>query len=386
MIRSFMTALTALTLAACAGSGKPRLATQSEPEVQPVETAVPACGPQEAAFDCDRHAILAMQGEFQVSFRFEETAVLAPGYQRKPEHRSGGYETVVLVQDTGRRIDLQHLLVVGDGHVVKHWRQSWVYEADSIWRFQGDQTFRREARSAEAVPGTWTQYVYEVSDAPRYAGSGRWNHRYGVSTWTSDRTWRPLPRREYTKRSDYQLLIAENRHTITPQGWTHEQDNTKVRRGAGGKDAVLVREFGFNDYRRIRGHDFRPAYRYWEQTAPFWAQVRQRWEVLLADPAGLRLAYPVDDEKFIGSMFEAAENYAESPDDEVAQTTLDSLFARAVDTVPSASERTASKWARVSVGAVFAGSAPPLEGMDDGIMPRPRPLCTVVRERLRVDL
>lgn len=330
MNRSFLTALAALALTACASSSKPRLADQSQAEPQAVESAVPACGAAEKAFDCDRRAILAMQGEFEVSFRFDETAVLAPAYQRKPEQRSGGYETVVLVEDTGNRIDLQHLLVVGNGHVVKHWRQSWVYEADAIWRFQGEQTFRRESRKPEDVPGTWTQYVHEVSDAPRYAGSGRWNHRYGVSTWTSDRTWRPLPRREYTKRSDYHLLNAENRHTITPQGWTHEQDNTKVRRDADGKDHVLVREFGFNDYRRIRGHDFSPAYRYWEQTKPFWALTRAKWEALLAQPDGFRLAYPVDDEKFIGAVFEAAEAFGETGNLGAADTTLDSLFDNAI--------------------------------------------------------
>lgn len=328
MTRSLLTAVAALALTACASSGKQRLAVQTEP--QTVERAVPACGPEEKAFDCDRRAILAMQGEFKVSFRFDETAVLAAGYRRRPEQRSGGFETVVLVEDTGKSIDLQHVLVVGDGHVVKHWRQSWVYEADAIWRFQGDQAFRPESRKPDAVPGTWTQYVHEVSDAPRYAGSGRWNHRYGVSTWTSDRTWRPLPRREYTQRSDYHLLNAENRHTITPQGWTHEQDNTKVHRDAYGQDHVLVREFGFNDYRRIRGHDFSPAYRYWERTKPFWALTRKKWEALLARPDGFRLAYPVDDEKFIGSVFEAADSFGETGNLSAAEATLETLFGTAI--------------------------------------------------------
>ena len=83
--------------------------------------------------------------------------------------------------------------------------------------------------------------MYEVNDAPRYCGTGRWNHRYGVATWTSDRTWRPLPRREYTKRDDYNALNVENRHTIVAGGWTHEQDNTKVVRRADGSTGRTVR-------------------------------------------------------------------------------------------------------------------------------------------------
>jgi hypothetical protein len=327
---SFLLAGAVLVLSGCASHGY-RASDAGAPDNPAfVESPVPGCLPTEPVFECDRRAILAMQGEFKVSFRFDETAVLAPGYQRYPEQRSGGYETVLVVEDSGRRIDLQHILVVGDGHVVKHWRQSWVYEANPIWTFAGDQRYQATPRDPAAVPGTWTQYVHEVSDAPRYAGSGRWNHKYGVSTWTSDRSWRPLPRREYTKRSDYQLLNVENRHTITPQGWTHEQDNSKVQRGADGKDEVLVREFGFNDYRRVRGHDFAPAHRYWNDTQAFWAMVRQRWDAALRGPDGLRLTYPVDDETFIQSIFEAAEAFAEQPDEQAATTTLDALFASAV--------------------------------------------------------
>jgi hypothetical protein len=322
----------ASALAGCAGSGGYRATAKenTKPAYTEVERAVPQCAPTEAKFDCDRRAILAMLGEYKVSFRFDETAVLAPGYVRKPEQRSGGFETVVLIADEGQRIDLQHILVVGGGHVVKHWRQTWVYQADPIWSFEGGQHYRAKDRDDAAVPGTWTQFVYEVSDAPRYAGSGRWNHNYGVSTWTSDRTWRPLPRREYTKRDDYQLLNVENRHTITPQGWTHEQDNTKVQRTEDGRDRTLVREFGFNDYRRIDGYDFSPGYAYWKKTAAFWAAVRERWAQRLAEPQGLTLGYPTDDEKFITAMFEAAEAFADNQDMGVASATIDSLFVASV--------------------------------------------------------
>lgn len=317
---------TLLLLGAC--SSTPHSAAKKPPHYVEVPRAVPGCAAGELAFDCDRRAILAMQGEYRVSFRFDETVVLAPDYERKPEQRSGGFETVVLIEDAGERIDLQHILVVGEGMVVKHWRQTWIYQAEQVWEFKGEQRFLPRQRDAATVPGSWTQFVYEVSDAPRYAGNGRWNHKYGVSTWTSDRTWRPLPRREYTKRSDYQLLNVENRHTITPQGWTHEQDNTKVQRGADGRDQVLVREFGFNDYRLIEGHDFGPGYTYWEKTGPFWKEVRQRWAQQLA--SGLQLQYPTDDEAFIGSMFEAAETYAEDADLAAALERVDALFQASV--------------------------------------------------------
>ena len=44
---------------------------------------------------------------------------------------------------------------------------------------------------------------------------GRWEHFGNVSTWLSSTTWRPLPRREFSVRKDYDVLVGTNRHTIT---------------------------------------------------------------------------------------------------------------------------------------------------------------------------
>ena len=179
----------------------------------------------------DRKSILAMQGEYIVDFAFDETVLLKPGYERGPAMRSGGNETVIVVEDTPTKIVLQHILVdEKSGHVTKHWRQDWVYEAPSRFEFSADQTWQVRAIPADANRGAWTQCVFEVSDAPRYCGTGAWTYDNGIATWTSDQTWRPLPRREYTKRSDYNAVSAINRHTLTPGGWTHEQFNTKVLR------------------------------------------------------------------------------------------------------------------------------------------------------------
>lgn len=275
----------------------------------------------------DRAAILAMQGEYDVDFSFDETVLLAEGYARMKPQRSGGSEVVILVEDVsieGRphRIVLQHILVdPKSGHVTKHWRQDWVFEAPQRFEFSADQTWTVRDLSAEETRGAWTQCVYEVSDAPRYCGTGRWNHRYGVATWTSDRTWRPLPRREYTKRSDYNVLNVENRHTIVPGGWTHEQDNTKVLRAADGATVgIIARETGFNDYRKTDAVDFTPAYAYWKSTQAYWARVRTRWDAYLERGSGLRLNTKVDGMTLIVPLFEQAERVqrgASVPDGEI---------------------------------------------------------------------
>ena len=48
----------------------------------------------------DRQAILAMAGGYRVEFAFDETVVLADGYQRSEPKRSGGTERLVLVPES----------------------------------------------------------------------------------------------------------------------------------------------------------------------------------------------------------------------------------------------------------------------------------------------
>lgn len=226
----------------------------------------------------DRAAILAMAGDFEVDFSFRETVRLAPDYQHHDPHNSQAIETVVVVTNQPGRIVLQHLLQSPSGHVTKHWRQDWVYEAQSRFEYVGGQRWEVREMPDATGSGAWTQCVFEVNDAPRYCGTGRWNHRYGVSTWTSDRTWRPLPRREHTSRDDYNALNVRNRHTIVPDGWTHEQDNTKVVLSDGQWQQTLAREVGFNEYRRTESVDFSPAQDYWQATAAYWRTVRAHWD------------------------------------------------------------------------------------------------------------
>ena len=45
----------------------------------------------------DRESILAMQGEYTVDFMFDETVLLAEGYERMEPQRSGGDEVVIVV-------------------------------------------------------------------------------------------------------------------------------------------------------------------------------------------------------------------------------------------------------------------------------------------------
>lgn len=275
----------------------------------------------------DRQSILAMQGDYTVDFAFDETVLLQPGYERQAAMRSGGDETVIVVEDTPARIVLQHILVdAKSGHVTKHWRQDWTYEAPTRFEFSADQTWHVRTIPADATRGAWTQCVYEVSDAPRYCGTGRWDYTNGVATWTSDLSWRPLPRREYTKRSDYNALAVVNRHTLTPNGWTHEQFNTKVQRNTDGSQVEIAREFGFNDYVKTTEIDFTPARDYWKATAGYWAKVRQRWDGFLTRAPGVHLKTKLDGMAMIIPLFTQAQDLQDGK--QVKDAQIDEVFAR----------------------------------------------------------
>jgi hypothetical protein len=245
---------------------------------------------------------------------------------------------VIVVEDTPTRVVLQHLLVDGrSGHVTKHWREDWVYQAPRRFEFSADQTWTVRALSPQETAGAWTQCVYEVSDAPRYCGTGRWTYSGEVATWTSDESWRPLPRREYTRRSDYNALRVVNRHTVTPNGWSHEQFNTKVLRRPDGRQVEIAREFGFDDYRRDSQVDFAPAYAYWKATSDFWAGVRARWAGFLNAPPGVHLKTKLDGMAMVMPLFEQADTLVQGG--KVKATDTDAVFARYVEAAPAPADR-----------------------------------------------
>ncbi len=259
----------------------------------------------QADVERDRQAILSMQGEYQVSYEFAETVAMQAGYQRQEQKTSSGNEIVLVAEDAPGKVVLQHILVTKDGHVIKHWRQDWLYEAQARLEFTGDQTWQLLPIDVQLTQGAWTQCVYEVSDAPRYCGTGKWQHEHGISTWTSDDTWRPLPRREFTSRHDYDVIVGVNRHTVVPDGWTHEQDNIKTILESGAPKGAIAREQGFNDYRRVEGYDFEPGRKYWQATQACWAKVRVHWDRHINQTRGIHLRAAPDDMGLIKQLFEA---------------------------------------------------------------------------------
>lgn len=250
---------------------------------------VTEAGQQQSGFEADRRAILAMAGTYRVTFDFRETVPWRSDYRPIDAKVSGGFEVVRVIEDSGRVIRLQHLLVVGDTgktSVVKHWRQDWTYEPESVLAYRGTGHWALDAVAPVARRGAWSQTVWQTDDSPRYGGVGRWAHDSGVPRWTSEVTWRPLARRDAVRKPVYDRYMGVNRHALTPLGWVHTQDNMKIG-PAGERLAAYVQENVVNSYDRDTGFQIARADDYWAQTRDYWAAVRAAWDAAIARGQGV---------------------------------------------------------------------------------------------------
>ena len=263
----------------------------------------------------DRAAILAMAGDFKASVEFFETTGLKSDYKLLKPYQSWGTEWIFPIANEENFISLQHILIMSflvNGKlqgpmVMKHWRQDWLYEESVKSHYTGMNRFESQDISAEKRKGRWLQKVYQVDDSPRYQVMGSWTHESSVSYWQSDPTWRPLPRREFSVRNDYNILEGDHRITILDSGWIHEQDNAKVKLSETGDKHYLAREFGLNRYRAITDFDTTKGKEYWDKTKFVWSTVREFWEQSFKDYKFIQLRAKVDDKAMWQQLFSLAD-------------------------------------------------------------------------------
>lgn len=246
----------------------------------------------------DQNAIKEMCGCFEVTFNFAETFNYSKDSTYKPSETKvdKGLEWATLVGDENNKISIQHLLQVGDPSnpmIIKHWRQDWLFQNNLFYNFNGDNNWTFEQKDKKDVKNQWTQKVYQVDDSPRYEGSGTWVHVDGKSYWENTTT-APLPRREYTKRSDYNITLRGNRHEITKYGWLHDQDNSKILREFGKDDFVLANEKGYNTYVKVDDSKCKAAADWWKANNPKWQLVRNKWDEIFSRNTNLTLESKVD--------------------------------------------------------------------------------------------
>lgn len=261
----------------------------------------------------DADAIKKMCGCYEVTFNFAETFNYSKDSLYKPSKTKvdKGLEWAQLVTDKKDKIQIQHLLQVGnpaEPMIIKHWRQDWLFENTDLYTYNADNEWTFVQKPTNEVKGQWTQKVYQVDDSPRYEGSASWVHVDGKSYWENT-TPAPLPRREYTKRSDYNLTMRGNRQEITDFGWVHDQDNDKIIRAKGKEDVVLAKEKGYNTYKKVADSKCAAAAEWWKDTKAKWALVRTKWDEVYGRNQDLMLEEKVDNKVLYKYLFD--EGYGE---------------------------------------------------------------------------
>ncbi|MCH2231284.1 MAG: hypothetical protein MK105_13160 [Crocinitomicaceae bacterium] len=255
----------------------------------------------------DKNSIKKMCGCFDVTFNFAETFSYSEDSTYRPSDtkHASALELAELITDEDGKVSIQHLLIVGppsNPMTIKHWRQDWLYENTDFYMFNADNKWSYTKKSKSEVSGQWTQKVYQVDDSPRYEGSGTWVHVDGKSYWESTTT-APLPRREYTQRSDYNLTLRRNRHEITKNGWVHDQDNDKIIRN-NDNDELIAQEKGYNTYVRVDDSKCESAKTWWKENEIFWENAREMWDSVYGRNINMELASKVDGKRLYEILFE----------------------------------------------------------------------------------
>jgi hypothetical protein len=260
-------------------------------------------------FDQDREAIKALAGFYKVTFNYTETFSPDDDYKFHEKHRSSAKEWALILEDSPKKISIQHLLVMrGDSMIIKHWREDWTFEDTQILAYDKNDTWKKVNLSANDVKGKWTQKVYQVDDSPRYQAIGTWVHVDGKHQWQSNSD-SPLPRREYSERSDYNVLNRGNTLYLTKTGWMFEQDNKKIVRSASG-DKLLAMEKGMEEFIKTDPKSFGYAQTWWKEQEKFWKDARETWDVVFAENDVIKLTAKVDKKLLYEQFFALGEQSA----------------------------------------------------------------------------
>lgn len=267
----------------------------------------------------DIASIKSMCGCYEVKFNFIETFQYSKdsvNYKPSATKHETALEWITPLEETANKIVLQHVLIASEDMIIKHWRQDWLYENTDLYSFYKDNAWKYNKLNKKDVKGQWTQKVYQVDDSPRYEGTASWVHVDGKNYWANT-TDAPLPRREHTKRDDYNVLKRRNIHEITKTGWNHEQDNSKLIRDNNGKDVVLAEEKGLDIYTKIDDSKCLAAQKWWTENKALWKNVRTKWDAVFAQNKDLKLEEKVDKKALFSHLFKLKPDAAKAKSDAI---------------------------------------------------------------------
>jgi len=232
----------------------------------------------------DVEAIKSMCGCYEVTFKFAETFNYSKDSTYTPSKNKIAYavEWIDLTYIDKNSLIIQHILQMGkdsNAYIMKHWRQDWNYQNREFLIYDHNNKWNKLETSYKSTKGQWTQKVYQVDDSPRYEGSASWAYIDDKIFW-ENKVDAPLPRRERSIRSDYNVLNRGNRIEITNEGWIHKQNNQKILRSDTTNDILIASEYGINSYVKINDDRCKYAKIWWNKKSEKWKIVRKEWKLV----------------------------------------------------------------------------------------------------------
>ncbi len=254
------------------------------------------------SYDNDVNAIKNLCGCFEVDFKYKETFSPNKKYKLKDTYVNEALEWVSYEPQTDGSIQMQHILILDESSIVKHWREEWSFENSTIYTYNKDYHWKSTPLKSENIKNTWTQKVFEVDDRPQYDGVATFTYFDGKTLWQSNSD-APLPRREYSTRSDYNVLNRLNRLYISDTGYLHEQDNKKITRQAAAIDTLITEEKGYNMYRKVDENKCKAGIDWWNINKLFWLDVRAVWNEILPSQTELKVNRIVEGKTLHDKLF-----------------------------------------------------------------------------------
>ena len=219
-----------------------------------------------------------------MTFKFAETFNYSNDTTYTPSKNKIAYalEWIDLTYQDKNNLIIQHILQMGNdsnAYIMKHWRQDWNYQNKQFLIYDHNNKWNKVEKKYNSTKGQWTQKVYQVDDSPRYEGSGTWAYIDNKIFWENT-VDAPLPRRERTIRSDYNVLNRGNKLEITEVGWDHKQNNHKILRSDTANDVLIASEYGINNYLKVSNERCEYARTWWTKNSEKWKIVRDEWELV----------------------------------------------------------------------------------------------------------
>ena len=255
----------------------------------------------------DIKAIKSMCGCYEVTFKFAETFNYSNDSTYIPSKNKIAYalEWIDLTYQDKNNLIIQHILQMGNdsnAYIMKHWRQDWNYQNRKFLIYDHKNKWNKLVTKYNSTKGQWTQKVYQVDDSPRYEGSGTWVYIDKKTFWENT-VDAPLPRRERTIRSDYNVLNRGNRIEITDSGWQHKQNNHKILRTDTANDVLIASEYGINNYVKVNNERCEYAKIWWNKNSEKWKIVRNEWEFVFEQNDTISLKTNYNDKPLWGYLF-----------------------------------------------------------------------------------